>query len=103
MSGWFWRRLGRGNGPRDVETELSFHLEMRAREFEASGLSREEALRAAESSFGDVDENDPASVARWMKKVGGAMGEDLGDDFDQAVEDGLAGGATGGDDPDPAE
>jgi len=30
------------------------------------------------SALGDVDENDPASVARWAKRMGSAMGEDLG-------------------------
>lgn len=31
------------------------------------------------SAWGDVDENDPASVAKFMKKMGGALGEDVGD------------------------
>ena len=37
------------------------------------------------SSFGDVDENDPKSVARWMRKMSREMGEDLGDEFDEVV------------------
>ncbi|MBI1873494.1 MAG: zinc ribbon domain-containing protein, partial [Acidobacteria bacterium] len=68
--------------------------------------ARLEAL-ADPSSFGDIDENDPASMARWMKKMGKEMGEDLGDDLDQAVEEELASGPgsdkptdTGGDDGD---
>ena len=40
-----------------------------------------------------VDENDPKSVARWMKKMGREMGEDVGDDLDAAMEDDMAGGA----------
>ncbi len=48
------------------------------------------------SSMGDVDENDPQSVARWMKKMGKEMGEDLGEDLDQAIEEEMAG--EGGDD-----
>ncbi len=44
------------------------------------------------SSFAGVDENDPASVARWMKKMGSEMGEDLGDDFEQAVDAEMSGG-----------
>jgi putative FmdB family regulatory protein len=39
------------------------------------------------SKFGDVDENDPQSMARFMKKMGKEMGEDFGDEFDQALEE----------------
>jgi len=42
------------------------------------------------SSLGDLDENDPASVARFMKKMGRELGEDLGDDFDSAVDEAMA-------------
>jgi len=38
------------------------------------------------SKFGDLDENDPKSVARWARRMGEEMGEDLGDDFREAVE-----------------
>jgi hypothetical protein len=39
------------------------------------------------SSLGDLNEEDPKSVARWMKKMGSEMGEDLGDDIDEALEE----------------
>ena len=39
--------------------------------------------------LGDIDENDPASVARFMKKMGREMGDDLGDDFDEAMDEAL--------------
>jgi putative FmdB family regulatory protein len=39
------------------------------------------------SSLGDLNEDDPKSVARWMKKMGSAVGEDLGDDVDEALEE----------------
>ena len=39
------------------------------------------------SSLGDLNEDDPKSVARWMKKMGSEMGEDLGDDVDEALEE----------------
>lgn len=39
------------------------------------------------SSLGDLKEDDPKSVARWMKKMGSEMGEDLGDDVDEALEE----------------
>ena len=41
------------------------------------------------SSLGDVDENDPASVARFMKKMGREMGDDLGEDFDEVMDEAL--------------
>jgi hypothetical protein len=47
------------------------------------------------SSFGDLDENDPKSVARWAKKMGKELGEDLGEDFDQMMEEAVEEEATG--------
>jgi len=47
--------------------------------------ARMEAL-ADPSNFGDLDENDPKSMARLMKKMGREMGEDLGGDMDEALE-----------------
>jgi hypothetical protein len=44
---------------------------------------------ADSSSFGDLDENDPASVARFMKKMGKEFGDDLGDDFGSAVDEAM--------------
>ncbi len=38
------------------------------------------------SSLGDVDESDPSSVARWAKRMGSELGEDLGPEFDEAIE-----------------
>jgi putative FmdB family regulatory protein len=52
------------------------------------------------SSLGDVDENDPASVARWAKRLGSEMGEDLGDEFDGAMDE-IAQGGTGEGEPEP--
>jgi putative FmdB family regulatory protein len=52
---------------------------------------------ASDGSFGDLDENDPASVARFMKKMGKELGDDLGDDFDSAVDEAMAEGEEGGD------
>jgi putative FmdB family regulatory protein len=49
--------------------------------------SRLEAL-ADPSSLSGLDENDPGSVARWMKKMGKEMGEDFaGEDIDQLAEE----------------
>ena len=49
--------------------------------------SRLESL-ADPSNFAGLDENDPASVARWMKKMGKELGEDFGgEDLDQLAEE----------------
>jgi putative FmdB family regulatory protein len=36
--------------------------------------------------FGDLDENDPRSVARWAKKMAKETGEDMGTEFDEMVD-----------------
>jgi putative FmdB family regulatory protein len=50
--------------------------------------SRLESL-ADPSKLGDINENDPASMARWMKRMGKELGEDLGDDFDGMVDEAM--------------
>ena len=47
------------------------------------------------SQYGDLDENDPKSVARFMKRMGQEMGEDLGDDLDAAMDEAMAEGGEG--------
>jgi len=47
--------------------------------------SRLESL-ADPNALAGLDENDPESMARFMKKMGDEMGEDLGDDMTQAME-----------------
>ena len=52
-----WRRYLRFWGPNvdaDVDDELRFHLDMRARDYETRGLPADEARRAASERFGDV-------------------------------------------------
>jgi putative FmdB family regulatory protein len=45
------------------------------------------------SALGDVDESDPKSMARWMRRMGKELGEDVaGDDFDEMVDEMEAGG-----------
>jgi len=55
----------------------------------AQVLSEDSRLeRLSDSDLSDVDENDPASMARWAKKMGQTMGGDeLGEDFDQVVDE----------------
>ena len=38
------------------------------------------------AQFGDLDENDPKSKARLMRKMGDEMGEDLGPEFEEVVD-----------------
>jgi putative FmdB family regulatory protein len=46
-----------------------------------------------DSDLSDVDENDPTSMARWARKMGQQMGdEEMGDDFDQVVDEMQDGG-----------
>jgi putative FmdB family regulatory protein len=67
--------------------------------------ARLEAM-ADPSSFSGLDENDPKSMARWMRKMGKEMGEEFsGTEFDQMVDEMEAGkmpddegGMGGGDD-----
>jgi len=48
--------------------------------------ARMEAL-SDPSAFGDVDENDPKSMARFMRKMGDQVGgEDLGPEFGEMVD-----------------
>lgn len=44
------------------------------------------------SSLSGLDENDPKSMARWMRKMGKELGEEFsGDEFDQMVDEMEAG------------
>ena len=41
------------------------------------------------SKWSGLDEKDPKSMAKWMKRMGKEMGEDLGDDVDQMVDEAM--------------
>jgi putative FmdB family regulatory protein len=57
--------------------------------------SRMESL-ADPSRMGDIDEHDPKSVARMMKRMGKEMGDEFnGPEFDEAVEELESGGDLG--------
>ena len=58
--------------------------------------ARLEAL-ADSSSLGDLDENDPKSVGRFMKTMDREFGNDLGDDFEAAMDEAMAEGDADGD------
>ncbi len=64
----------------------------------AQVLSEETRMEtlADSADMADVDENDPKSMARWARKMGQQMGEDeLGEDFEQAVDEMGEGGPDG--------
>ena len=48
------------------------------------------------AQYGDLDENDPKSVGRFMKRMGQEMGEDLGEDLDAAMDEAMAEGEGDG-------
>jgi len=50
------------------------------------------------SSLDGLDESDPKSMARWMRKMGKELGEDTGEDFDEMVDELEAGGGSDEDD-----
>ena len=46
------------------------------------------------SKLAGLDENDPKSMARWMKRMGGELGDELGgDELDEMVDGIESGGA----------
>jgi hypothetical protein len=58
--------------------------------------ARMESL-ADPSALSGIDESDPKSVARWMRKMGKEMGEDVGgEDFDGMIDEIESGEADGG-------
>jgi putative FmdB family regulatory protein len=59
--------------------------------------SRMDAL-SDPSNFGDLDESDPKSLARAMRKMGREMGDEFaGPEFDEAVNEIESGGDLGDD------
>jgi putative FmdB family regulatory protein len=42
------------------------------------------------SKFSDLDENDPASVERVMKRMGRELGDELGEGFEESMEEAMA-------------
>jgi putative FmdB family regulatory protein len=65
-------------------------------------IARSEESRLDElsdpSDWGDIDENDPRSMARMMRKMGSELGEDMPGEFDEVVDR-----LEAGEDPDDIE
>jgi putative FmdB family regulatory protein len=86
-----------------MNLEKEIH-ELRCKKCRGTGLdrivSRVNVLKSEEARMesladparlGGLDENDPQSVARWMKKMGREMGEEMGgEDFDQMVDEAMS-------------
>lgn len=53
-----------------------------------SDESRLESL-ADSSKWGELDEKDPKTMAKWMKRMGKELGEEMGEDVDQMVEEAM--------------
>ncbi|HEX6049151.1 MAG TPA: ABC transporter permease [Gemmatimonadaceae bacterium] len=76
-----WRRFWSVPVEREVDSELAFHLEMRARELVEQGMSPDDARAAAVARFGDVDlitqacrdlgrrRNDEMRRAQWLAEL----------------------------------
>ena len=68
-----------GAAPEQMQKLISRVAVMKSEE------ARLESL-ADPSMFADVDENDPRSVARWARKLGETMGDDVPDDYGEMVD-----------------
>lgn len=65
---------------REVQRLISSFATVRSEEEHIEALADPAALAG-------LDENDPKSIARWARQMQRTMGEDMGDDFDQMVEE----------------
>ena len=72
-------------GSRDLTRLMSRFAMVRSEESRLDDL-------ADPSSLDGIDENDPKSMARWMRKMGKELGEDAGEDFDEMIDELEAGG-----------
>ncbi|MCS7281303.1 MAG: zinc ribbon domain-containing protein [Desulfobacterota bacterium] len=42
------------------------------------------------AKFSDLDENNPRSVERFMRRIGKEFGDELGEDFEETIEEALS-------------
>lgn len=108
FSRFFWRysdaaQAKCGCGSADLEQLVSRVSMLRSEERRLESM-------ADPTKWGDIDENDPKSMARMMKKVGSEMGEELGPEFNEVCDrlesgedpesiDGSLGGDSSSSDP----
>jgi predicted permease len=77
-----------GRRGREIREEIAFHLDERARELEAQGLSPEEAKRRAAASFGDPERVTRDVLREWWESpssLGGRMIAELWQDTKYAL------------------
>jgi putative ABC transport system permease protein len=87
-----WRRYLRFWGPNvdaDVDDELRFHIEMRARDYAARGLTSDDALRAAAERFGDINGIGGALRAHDRRRERGRQRKEYMSDFTNDLRYGL--------------
>src|SRR5689334_4583287 len=83
-----WRRYLRFWGPRaeaDVDDELAFHIDMRARDYMARGMSEPDARRAATRRLGDLAEARAECIAIGSRRERRMTRAQLVDAFVQDV------------------
>jgi putative FmdB family regulatory protein len=66
-------------GSRELSRLVTRFAVMRSEDSRLDDLADSDAL-------GDVDEQDPRSVARWARRMGKEFGEDLGPDYEEMVD-----------------
>jgi len=83
----FFRRMGADDGA-TCPLCGSARLERLYSRF-ALARSEEDRLErlADDAALADIDENDPKSVARFMRRMGRELGEEAGEEFEQALEE----------------
>ena len=89
-SGRFQRLVGGFSDPSDLQCPRCGATDVRKAISRFAVMQSEEARLeslADPSSLAGLDENDPASIARWAKKMGKEMGEDMDEDWDQMVDE----------------
>ncbi len=98
----FWRTFteaeqGQPVCPRCGSARLN-RLVSRVRVIRSEGSQLDDLSSSDMGDLPDVDENDPRSLGRWMRKMSAETGEDLGPEFDEVV-----GRLEAGEDPEQIE
>jgi len=88
--GRFQRLVAGFSAPADLQCPRCHAVDVRKAVSRFAVMQSEETRLEAladPSSLAGLDENDPASIARWAKKMGKEMGEDMDEDWDQMVDE----------------
>ena len=74
-------------GSKDVKKVISRVAVLKSEERRLEGM-------LDPSKFSDLDENDPRSVERVMRRMGKELGDELGEGFEESMEEALAEGTS---------